>query len=152
MATSKEELEKLKQRRSAAQTAFTKRANHLTSRANALEESEMIGEWRSLKSEHSRVSDAGFEYATALREADDEHAEEMAVQVEVKTAECDRKFDETEQIVQKIFWTRFAEEAITTLATDAESAMDQAEGTDYQRMTTRQRDLMNRSLERDLRT
>jgi len=150
MAASKEELERLKQRRSAAQTAFTRRANHLTSRVNALEESDMIGEWRSFKSEHSRVRDSGFEYATALRETDDERAEEMAEHIDAKTAECDRKFDDTEQIILKSFWTRFAEEAITTLATEAASAMDKAEATDYHQMTRRQRDLMNRSLEREI--
>lgn len=150
MAASKEELERLKQRRSAAQTAFTRKANHLTSRVNALGESEMIGEWRSFKSEHSRLRDAGFEYATALREADDERAEEMAEHIDAKMAECDRKFDDTEQIVLKSFWTRFAEEAITTIATEAESAMDQAEANDSRQMTRRQRDLMNRGLEREI--
>lgn len=38
----------------------------------------MVGEWRNFKAEHSRVRDAGFEYVTALREADDDRAEEMA--------------------------------------------------------------------------
>lgn len=149
MAASEEELERLKQRRSAAQAAFTRRANHLTSRVNALGESEMISEWRSFKSEHSKVRDAGFEYATALREAD-EHAEEMAEHIDAKTAECDHKFDQTEQIVLKSFWTRFAEEEITTIANEAASAIDQAETTDYHQMTGRQCDLMNRSLEREI--
>ena len=147
MAASQEELERLKQRRSAAQTTFTRRANQLTSRVNAMGEDEMIGEWRSLKSEHSKFRDAGFEYATALREAEDERAEEMAEHIDAKTAECDRKFDDIEQIVLKSFWTRFAEEAITTLATEA---MDQAEAADYHQMTRRQRDLKNRSLEREI--
>lgn len=82
MAATKEELEKLKLKRSAAQTAFTRRANYLASRANALGENEMVGEWRHFKSERSKVRDAGFEYITALREAGDDHAEEMAVLVD----------------------------------------------------------------------
>lgn len=150
MATTEEKLERLMQKRSAAQTAFTKRANHLTSRANALGESEMMGEWRNFKMEHSRVRDAGFEYSTALREAGGENAEEKAERIDEKTAECDRKFDETEQIVLTSFWTRFAEEAITTLAKEAESALDEAEATDHRQMTRRQRELMNRSLEREV--
>lgn len=116
MATTKEELERLKQKRSAAQTTFTKRANHLTSRASALGEGEMREEWRNFKTEHSRVRDAGFEYATALREAVDGQTEEKAEHIDEKTAACDRKFDETQKIVLTSFWTRFAEEAITTLA------------------------------------
>ncbi|CAK6972110.1 hypothetical protein DPX16_9932 [Scomber scombrus] len=150
MAEQKEELERLKQRRSAAQTAFTRRANYLTSRATALGESEMVGEWRTFKSDHLRVRDAGFEYVTALREAEDERAEEIAEQIDKKTAECDNKFDETEQVVLKSFWTRFAEEAITTLANEAESAMDKAEETDYHQLSRKQCDLMNKSLEREV--
>lgn len=64
----KEKTERLRQKRSAAQTAFTKRANHLTSRAKVLEERDLKAEWRELKGDHSRVEDAGFEYAMALRE------------------------------------------------------------------------------------
>lgn len=110
----------------------------------------MLGEWRSFKAEHSRVRDTGFEYVTVLREADDERAGEMVDLTEEKTAECDRKFDETEQIVLMSFWTRFAEEAITTLAKEAESAINQAEGINYHQITGKQRNLMNRSLEREV--
>ncbi len=149
MAATKEELEKLKQKHSAAQTAFTKRANHLTSRASALGEDEMVGEWRIFKTEHG-VRDAGFEYATTLREADDEHVKEMAEHIDEKTAECDRKFDETEQIVLMSFWTRLAEKSITTIASEAESAMNQAEAADYRQMTRRPCELPNRSLEREV--
>lgn len=150
MAATKEEFEKLKLKRSAAQTAFTRRANYLISRANALGEDEMVGEWKYFKSDHSRVRDAGFEYITALREAGDDHVEEMAVLVDEKTADCDRKFDETEQIVLMSFWTRFAEGSIITLAREAKSAIDEAEKTDYKQKTRKQCDLMNKSLERDI--
>lgn len=150
MAATKEELEKLKQKRSAAQTAFTKRANHLASRASALGEEELVGELRIFKKEHLKVRDAGFEYTTALREDDDEHVIQLAEQVDEKTAECDRKFDETEQIVLMNFWTRFAGKSITTIANEAESAMNQAEATDYRQMTKRQRELVNRNLEREI--
>lgn len=100
--------------------------------------------------EHSRVTDAGFEYATALREADSEEAKKKAENIDEKTAECDCKFDEAEQIVLRSFWTRFAEEEIATLAEEAESAMNQAEATDYEQMTRRQRELMNKNLEREV--
>lgn len=89
MAASEEDLERLKQKRSAAQTAFTRRANYLTSRASALGESEMRSEWRNFKVDHSRVRDAGFEYATALREVDDDEAKKKAENIDGKTAECD---------------------------------------------------------------
>lgn len=67
-----------------------------------------------------------------------------------KTAGCDRKFDETEQIVLMSIWTRFAEGSITTLAREAKSAIDEAEKTDYKQKTRKQHDLMNKSLERDI--
>lgn len=89
MATTEEELERQKQKCSAAQTAFTKRANLLTSRVNALGEREMRSEWRNFKVEHSRVTDTGFEYATALREVNSEEAKRKAEDIDEKTAECD---------------------------------------------------------------
>ena len=144
------ELERLKLKRSAAQTAFTKRANHLISRANALGETELRGEWRNLKVEHTRVTDAGFDYATALREEDGEDDKEKAEQVDGKTAQCNVKLDETEQILRASFWTRFAEEAFISLVEEAELAMDEAEGTDHQKMNKRERELVNRNLERDI--
>lgn len=119
MAATKEELERLKQKRSAAQTAFTKRANYLASRVSALGESEMRREWRNFKVDHSTVRDAGFEYAMALREVDDDEVKKKAENTDGKTAECDCKFDETEQVILISFWTRFAEEEITTLAKEA---------------------------------
>ena len=85
-----------------------------------------------------------------LREEDDEEARRNTEQVDWKTAQCDRKFDETEQIVKGSFWTRFAEEAITTLAKEAELALDQAEATNHQQMTRRERELVNRDLEREV--
>lgn len=150
MAASEEELERLKQKRSAAQTAFTRRANYLTSRASALGESEMRSEWRNFKVDHSRVRDAGFEYATALREVDDDEAKKKAENIDGKTAECDCKFDETEQIILISFWTRFAEAEITTLTEEAGSAMDQAEDTDHHHMTRRECELIHRNLEREV--
>lgn len=127
----KEKTERLRQKRSAAQTAFTKRANHLTSRAKALEERDLKAEWRELKGDHSRVEDAGFEYAMALRELEDEEATKKADQVDEKTLECDRKFDAVKHLIQNSFWTRFAEEQISTLLNEANSALDQAEATDH---------------------
>ncbi|ROL48122.1 hypothetical protein DPX16_9932 [Anabarilius grahami] len=150
MAASKEELERLKQKRSAAQTAFTKRANYLTSRVNALEESEMKSELRNFKVDYSRVRDAGFEYAMALRKVDDEEVKKKAESIDEKIAECDCKFDETKQIILTSFWTRFAEAEITSLAKDAGSAMDQVEVTNYHHMTRRERELINRNLEREV--
>lgn len=44
-----EAMEKLKQKRSVAQTAFTKRANHLASRVNSLDESELKREEEELQ-------------------------------------------------------------------------------------------------------
>lgn len=150
MAASKEELERLKQKRSAAQTAFTKRANYLTSRVNALEESEMKSELRNFKVDYSRVRDAGVEYAMALRKVGDEEVKKKAESIDEKIAECDCKFDETKQIILTSFWTRFAEAEITSLAKDAESAMDQAEVTNYHHMTRRERELIHRNLEREV--
>lgn len=147
---SEAELERLKLKRSAAQTAFTKRANHLTSRANALSETELRSEWRNLKVEHARVTDVGFDYATALQEEDDEEATKKAEEVDEKTAQCNIKLDETEQILRTSFWTRFAEEAFTTLVEEAELALDQAETTDPQKVNMRERELVNRNLERNI--
>lgn len=88
MAT-EENLERLQQKHSVAQTAFTKRANHLTSTANALGQHNMKDEWRNFKMEHFKVRETWFEYAMALSEVESETAEEKAVQIEENTAECD---------------------------------------------------------------
>lgn len=146
----KEKIERLRQKRSAAQTAFTKRANHLTSRANALEERDLKAEWREFKGDHTRVEDAGFEYAMALRELDDEEATKKADQVDEKTLECDRKFDAVKHLIQNSCWTRFAEEQISTLVKEANSALDQAEATDHLQLSRKECELMNRNLEREV--
>lgn len=146
----KEKTERLRQKRSAAQTAFTKRANHLTSRAKVLEERDLKAEWRELKGDHSRVEDAGFEYAMALRELEDEEATKKADQVDEKTLECDRKFDAVKHLIQNSFWTRFAEEQISTLLNEANSALDQAEATDHLQLSRKECELINRNLEREV--
>ena len=145
-----EELERLRLKRTTAQTAFTKRANQLTSRANALSEAELRSEWRNLKVEHTRLADAGFEYAAALREEGDEDAKTKAEQAEEKTAQSNIKLDETENHLRTVFWTKFAEEAFTTLVEEAEEAMDEAEGTDHEKLNKRQRELVNKNLEREI--
>ena len=149
MAATEEKLERLKQKRSAAQTAFTRRANYLNARVNAIGEGELKSEWRNFKVDHSRVRDAGFEYATALREGENDENKKKAEDIDNKTAECDMKFDETGQIILISFWTRFAEEEVTTLAEEAQSAMDQAEATDYRPMSRRDRELIHKNLERE---
>lgn len=110
MATTDEELEKLKQKCSAAQMAFTKRANLLTSRVNALGEGELKNEWINFKWDHAKVRDVEFKYASALREVDNNASREKADVIDEKTAECDRKFDDIERTVLKSLWTRFPDE------------------------------------------
>lgn len=89
MAAAAQELERLKLKRSAAQAAFTKRADHLVSRANALSETELRGDWRNLKMEHTRVHDTGFDYATALREDEEDEEATKVDKVDEKTTQCD---------------------------------------------------------------
>lgn len=143
-------MERLKQKRSAAQTAFTKRANHLNTRANALDESDLKAEWRFFRGEHTRVTDAGFEYAMALREAEDDEAIKKADQIDEKITDCNRKFDEVKDLVFNSFWTRFAEEQIATLMKEACSALDQAEATDHLQISKMERELINKNLEREV--
>ena len=145
-----DQIEKLKQKRTGIQTAFTKRANHLTSRANALEERDLKSEWRNLKVEHTRVTDAGFEYAMALRATEDDEALKKADLIDEKTTECDRKFDQVKQLVLNSLWTRFAEEQISKIVQEATSALDQAEAVDYQKLSKMERELRNKNLEREV--
>lgn len=101
--------------------------------------------------EYTRVRDAGFEYATALREdEEDEVAAKKADDVDEKTTQCDLKFDEAEDVLKISYWTRFAEEGFNTLAEEAELAMDQAEASNYQQLSRRERELVSKDLEREI--
>ncbi|CAL9690628.1 unnamed protein product [Knipowitschia caucasica] len=146
----KEMIERLRQKRTAAQAAFTKKANNLTSRVNALEEGDLKAEWRNFKEDHNRVTDLGFEYSTALRELEDEEASVKANQIDERTHECDKKFDAVKLLVLNNLWTRFAKDQISDLVEEANLALGQAEVKDYQLLSRMERELINKDLEREV--
>lgn len=92
----------------------------------------------------------GFDYAMALRELEDDEATKKADQVDEKTFECDHKFDAVKHLVLNSFWARFAEGQISTLVKEANSALDEAEATDHLQLSRKDRELMNRNLEREV--
>uniref|UniRef100_A0AAV2KLG9 Uncharacterized protein n=1 Tax=Knipowitschia caucasica TaxID=637954 RepID=A0AAV2KLG9_KNICA len=146
----KEMMERLRQKRTAAQAAFTKKANNLTSRVNPLEEGDVKAEWMNFKEDHNRVTDLGFEYSTALRELEDEEASVKANQIDERTHECDKKFDGVKLLVLNNLWTRFAKDKISDLVEEANLALDQAEAKDYQLLSRMERELINKDLEREV--
>lgn len=144
------DLEKLKSVRSRAQASFTKRAHTLT-KPGFLEPTEVLKEWKLFRVDFSKVIDAGYEYAEALRESTDKEVIESATQIDVKTAECEKRFLEVKKATQGIFWTSYAEEAFFRQAETAESAITQAEEEEVNfRKSIKDRRLRNRGLEREV--
>ena len=144
------DLEKLKSGRSRAQASFTKRGNTLT-KPGLLESTEILREWKIFKADFSKVTDAGHEYAEALRESTDEEVKTSADQIDAKTAECENKFLKVKKAAQGTFWTGYAEEVFFKQAKTAESAITQAEEEEGNPLKSiRDRRLRNRGLEREV--
>lgn len=120
------DLEKLKSVRSRAQASFTKRAHTLT-KPGLLEPTEVLSEWKIFRTDFSKVMDAGYEYAEALRESTDKEVIESANQVDGKTAECENRFLEVKNATQETFWTSYAEEVFFKQVKTAESAITEIE-------------------------
>ncbi|CAL8388968.1 unnamed protein product [Boreogadus saida] len=147
------DLENLKTVRSRAQASFTKRAHTLT-KPGLLETTEILREWKIFRTDFSKVTDAGHEYAVALRESTDDKVIASAGQIDVKTEECENKFLEVKKAAQEAFWTGYAEEAFFKQAKTANSAITQAEeqaqNLFYQEVNPLKSRLRNRGLEREV--
>lgn len=141
------DLDKLKSARSRAQAAFTKRGNALI-KPGLLEPLEILNEWKMFKIDFTKLTDIGYEYAEALREADDDAT---AVLIGTKTAECEDRYLEVKTATQKIFWESHAEQAFTTQAKTTESAIASAEQEDQDPLRSiKDRRLRNRALDREV--
>ncbi|KAL2087330.1 hypothetical protein ACEWY4_018389 [Coilia grayii] len=144
------DLEKLKNVRSRAQAAFTKRGNALT-KPGLLEPLEILNEWKLFKADFTRVTDTGYEYAEALREVGDEESKTSAVLIDAKTAECEGRYLEVKTATQEIFWKRHAEQAFGTQTKTAESAIASAEEEEQDPLKAmKDRRLRNRGLDREV--
>lgn len=60
-----------------------------------------------------------------------------------------KQLSATEDVLKISYWTRFAEEAFTTPAEEAELAMDQAEAPNCQQLSRRECQMVNRDLEQE---
>ncbi|RXN38928.1 gag-pol fusion poly [Labeo rohita] len=144
------DLDKLKSVRSRAQASFTKRAHTLTTPV-LLEPTEILREWKIFRTDFSKVTDAGYEYAQALRESADEEVVGSANQIDGKTAECENKFLEVKKATQEIFWTSCAKEAFFKQAKIADLVITQAEEEEVNpQKSIKDRRLRNRGLEREV--
>lgn len=144
------DLDKLKSVRSRAQASFTKRGHTLT-KAGLLEPGELLSEWRSFKEDFSRVTDAGHEYAEALRESADETVRASAEQIDQKTSECADRFLEAKRATQEAFWNGFAEAAFFTQAKTTDTALTQAEEEELNpQRSFKDRRLRNMGLDREV--
>lgn len=144
------DLEKLKGVRSRAQASFTRRAHALT-KSGLLEPTEILREWKMFRTDFFKVTDAGYEYAEALRDTTDEEVIASADQIDAKTAECENKFLEVKKATQETFWSGYAEEAFFKQAKTADSVITQAEEEEVKPLKSiKDRRLRNRGLEREV--
>lgn len=135
----------LKQERTVAKSAFTKRANYLSGMAESLTESELWQEFKALTIEARRVTEANEDLRAGLladmeaAKADEGEEEELGAQQEAdlkKTViECAKRVDEVKEVVRTNLWSRYGEEELVTAIKDAEMACVTADKTSVSALT-----------------
>lgn len=135
----------LKQERTVAKSAFTKRANYLSGMADSLTEPELWHEFKALTIGARKVTEANANLRSGLladieaANLDEGEEEELNAQQEVglkKTVtECAKRVDEVREIVRTNLWSRYGEEELVTAIKNAEVACVTADNTSVSALT-----------------
>ncbi|XP_034056131.1 translation initiation factor IF-2-like [Gymnodraco acuticeps] len=133
MIKGEETVKHLKDLRTRAKVALSRKVNSVTKTLNTMLEEELMKEYREVHKAATKVTEANSEYLMQIilnaDSDEDQVPEELSADVEKTNGETSQRLEEVSEVIKANLWTRHGEKTVMFAIGEAEKVYEDAEAT-----------------------